>query len=116
MFEQLGTATFTSAQIGTSFKAMQVPLNTTVAQGDQLGFYITEASTGIPGSSTGPANYIPYCHLEYHIGAPNGSATPAGQVTFQQGAGQNSLRGLQMDLSAIQERAGRGVKFFSTVV
>lgn len=116
MFEQLGTATFTSDQIGMSFKAMQVPLNATVAQGDQLGFYITEVALVATQPGAAPPNLIPYCHLEYNIGAPNGSATPEGQVTFQQGQGQNSLRGLQMNLSPIQERSGRGIKFFANVV
>lgn len=92
---------------------MQVPLNTTVAQGDQLGFYIGEA-TAVSGMAA--ANLVPYCHLEYDLGAANGSATPEGQFAFQQGAGQNSLRGLQMNLSPIQVRAGKGIKFFSTVV
>lgn len=92
---------------------MQVPLNATVAQGDQLGFYIAE---GTSESGQSSPNLIPYCHLEYNTGASNSSATPQGQVTFQQGAGQNSLRGLQMNLSPIQVRQGKGVKFFTTVV
>ncbi|KAJ4395796.1 hypothetical protein N0V93_000010 [Gnomoniopsis smithogilvyi] len=111
-FEQLGTATFTSAQVGTSFKAMQVPLNATVAQGDQLGFFISEGTNAAGVSSP---NLIPYCHLEYNVGAANGSVAPQGQFVFQQGAGQNSLRGLQMNLSPVQVREGKGIKFFSTV-
>lgn len=95
---------------------MQVTLNgTTVAKGDQLGFYIAEATIqGGPGE--GSANLVPFCHLEYDIGAPNGPTTPAGQVVFQQGSAQNSLRGLQANLSPIQVRADRGVKFFATVI
>ncbi|KAF3760895.1 hypothetical protein M406DRAFT_73354 [Cryphonectria parasitica EP155] len=113
-FEQLGSATFTSAQIGTSFKAMKVPLNTTVAKGDNLGFYITEAGSSTPGSSS---NLVPFCHLEYKAGACNGtSKMPSGQVAFQQGSGQNSFRGLQGNLSPVQARHGKGIKFFSTVV
>lgn len=94
---------------------MQVPLNTTVAQGDQLGFYIGEATSTATSGMASP-NLVPYCHLEYDIGAANGSATPEGQFAFQQGAGQNSLRGLQMNLSPVQVREGKGIKFFSTVV
>lgn len=100
--------------MGTSFQAMHVALNATVAAGDQLGFYVAEATES--GAPTGGTSLVPYCHLEYNTGAANGPAAPAGQVAFQQGAGQNSLRGLQATLSPVQERAGRGVKFFSTVV
>lgn len=95
---------------------MQVPLNTTVAQGDQLGFYIAEAAAAGAVPGTGPANLIPFCHLEYDISAVNGPAAPPGQVAFEQGSGQNSLRGLQANLSPVQVRAGKGIKFFSTVV
>ncbi|KAI3399609.1 hypothetical protein diail_6248 [Diaporthe ilicicola] len=111
-FEELGSATFNASQIGTSFKAMSVPLNATVSQGDQLGFYIGESAAA---SAQGSPNLLPYCHLEYNIGAPNGSETPAGQVAFQQGGGQNSFRGLDGRISPIQERSGKGIKFFSTV-
>lgn len=94
---------------------MQVPLNTTVAQGDQLGFYIAEATaSGLSGMAS--PNLIPFCHLEYNVGAANSSATPSGQFVFQQGAGQNSLRGLQMNLSPVAVREGKGIKFFSTVI
>lgn len=113
-FDILGSATFTSAQIGTSFKAMHVRLNATVAQGDQLGFYISETSL-VPTAGSTITGLVPYCHLEYNKGAPNGSPTPEGQVVLQQGAGQNSLRGLQMNLSPVLERSGRGVKFFTAV-
>lgn len=113
-FELLGNASYTSAQVGTSFQAMRVALNATVAAGDKLGFYVAEATeTGAP---TGGTSLVPYCHLEYSAGAANGPAAPAGQVLFQQGAGQNSLRGLQGTLSPVQERTGKGIKFFSTVV
>lgn len=94
---------------------MTVPLNgTAVAEGDQLGFYIAEATIQA-GPGEGSTNLVPFCHLEYDIGAPNGPAAPAGQVAFQQGSGQNSLRGLQANMSPISERVGRGVKFFTTV-
>lgn len=112
-FEELGSATFNASQIGTSFKAMAVPLNATVTQGDQLGFYIGEPAAA---SAEGSLNLIPYCHLECNIGAPNGSETPAGQVAFQQGAGQNSFRGLDGTTSPIQERTSKGIKFFTTVI
>lgn len=95
---------------------MQVPLNTTVAQGDQLGFFIGEATASATSGMAAP-NLVPYCHLEYNTGAANGSATGTqGQFAFQQGAGQNSLRGLQMNLSPVAVREGKGIKFFSTVV
>lgn len=112
-FEELGSATFNASEIGTSFKAMAVPTNATVAQGDQLGFYIGDPASA---SAEGSSNLIPYCHLEYNIGAPNGSETPAGQLAFQQAGGQNSFRGLDGTTSPIQERSGKGIKFFTTVV
>lgn len=90
---------------------MSVPLNVTVAEGDNLGFSIAE--TTFDGSPTGFTSLIPYCHLEYQT---NLTSAPEGQRTFQQGSGQNSFRGLQGNISPIQERSGVGVKFFSTVV
>lgn len=111
--ETLGSATFESNDILTSFKAMAVPLNSTVAAGDQLGFVIAETTSD--GSRLGFQNLVPYCHLEYQTGAANGPLAPAGQRTFQQAAGQNSWRGLQGNISPIQERLGVGIKFFATV-
>lgn len=92
---------------------MSVPLNATVSVGDKLGFYIAEVTPA--GAPRGGTNFVPYCHLEYNVGQPNGPSAPEGQVTFQQGQGQNSWRGLQMSLSPVQERTARGVKFFTTV-
>lgn len=110
----LGSAEFSSAQIGPSFKAMSVPLNATVAAGDQLGFYIAEVTPA--GAPRGGNSLVPYCHLEYNTGATNGPAAPEGQIIFQQGAGQNSWRGLQMSLSPVQERTAKGIKFFTSVI
>lgn len=92
---------------------MSVPLNSTVAAGDNLGFSIAETTSD--SSATGFTGLVPYCHLEYTTNATNGPTAPAGQQTFQQGAGQNSYRGLQGNISPIQERSGVGVKFFATV-
>lgn len=93
---------------------MSVPLNATVAEGDQLGFYIAEATA--PGAPRGDTSLVPYCHLEYNTGAANGPEAPEGHIVFQQGQGQNSWRGLQMSLSPVQERTARGVKFFTSVI
>ncbi|POS79447.1 glycosyl hydrolase family 43 protein [Diaporthe helianthi] len=112
-FEELGSATFNSSEIGTSFKAMSISTNTTVAQGDLLGFYIADPAAA---SAEGSLNLIPYCHLEYNIGANNGSETPAGQLAFEQAAGQNSFRGLDGTTSSVQQRTGKGIKFFATVI
>lgn len=90
-----------------------MPLNSTVAAGDNLGFSIAETTD--TGGATGFSGLVPYCHLEYTTNVTNGPPAPAGQVTFEQGAGQNSLRGLQGQLSPVQVRSGVGVKFFSTV-
>lgn len=115
MVEQLGNATFSAADIQTSFKAMQVSLNSTVAEGDNLGFVIAEtAVSSAPGEGT--TNLLPFCYLEYSTNATNGPTAPSGQVTFQQGAGQNSLRGLDANITPIQVRDGVGIKFFTTVV
>lgn len=92
---------------------MSVPLNNTVAAGGNLGFSIAETTSD--GSALGFTGLIPYCHLEYDMSATNGPSAPAGQCTFQQVAGHNSWRGLQGDISPIQERMGVGVKFFATV-
>lgn len=91
---------------------MSVPTNATVAQGDQLGFYIADPASA---SAEGSLNLIPYCHLEYNVGATNGPETPAGQLAFQQAGGQNSFRGLDGTTSPVQERTGKGIKFFATV-
>lgn len=96
-----------------SFKALTVSTNATVAAGDHLGFWISEEAVG--GRGVGFTSLIPYCHLEYHTCATNGTKAPAGQRTFQQAGGQNSWRGLEANISPIQERRGVGVKFFATV-
>lgn len=92
---------------------MSVPLNSTVAAGDNLGLSIAETTSD--GSPLGFTGLIPYCHLEYNTSATNGPSAPAGQRTFQQAAGHNSWRGLQGNITPIQERMGVGVKFFATV-
>lgn len=91
---------------------MHVALNTTVAAGDQLGFYIAEGAA-TPSRGSIITGLLPYCHLEYNVGP--GDRNGPGQLLFQQGAGQYSLRGMQMNMSPVQERRGKGVKFFATV-
>jgi hypothetical protein len=88
---------------------LSVPVDAKVAEGDMLGFSISE-DTGI-GFSTG--NLIPYCHLEYETSS---KGMDDGTVLLEQGSGQNSPRGLDGRTSPVQVRKGKAVKFFSTVV
>lgn len=74
----LGTASYNASDLSYVFNATSVYTNITVTKGDWLGLSIAGA------------DFAPYCHLEYDVGSEGD-----GKVLLQQGAGQNSWRGLQ---------------------
>lgn len=95
---ELGNATYNSTQLSYVFGTASVSLSAAVTKGDMLGVQVAGA------------DFAPYCHLEYDVGSAQG------QVLLQQGAGQNSWRGLNGRTSVVYERIGKGLKFFATVV
>jgi len=111
-YELLGSATYSTKNISFVFDTVSVDdfKNATVSKNDYLGFSIT-----------GP-DYAPYCHMEYDMSKSqsSGEGTPLkpvqGMALFQQKTGQNSWLGLDRSISPIQQREGKGVKFFATVV
>jgi hypothetical protein len=109
-FNLLGQAVFNASQLTETFGVATVPLNAPVKAGDNLGFSIGETATLAFSSG----NLIPWCHLEFDTYSCNSSTS--GMVLFEQGSGQNSLRGLKGDIPPVVERRGKGVKFFATVV
>ncbi|KAJ9615591.1 hypothetical protein H2200_001666 [Cladophialophora chaetospira] len=94
---ELGNATYNATSLSYVFNTTSVFLNASVTKGDKLGVQIS-------GS-----DFAPYCHLEYDV--PVGSD----QVLLQQGAGQNSWRGLNGKKSVIYQRVGKAVKTFTVV-
>lgn len=66
----------------------------TVSKGDLLGY------------SFAGADFAPYCHLEYAVSSNSSNRL------FQQGLGQNSLRGLSGMISPVYQRSGKSMKFF----
>lgn len=77
-WETLDSADF-NASVGQAFRALSVPLNATVAEGDRLGFAIRETA---PYGIIWPGPFlVPWCHLEYDI--EKGSD----KVLFQQASG-----------------------------
>lgn len=106
-WETLGSADF-NASVGQAFRALSVPLNTTVAKGDKLGFAIGETA---PYGLIWPGPFlVPWCHLEYEMEKGDD------KVLFQQASGQASPRGLNANISAVVTRPGRAIKFFANVV
>jgi hypothetical protein len=96
----LGTQTLNATYISFVFNTTSVPTNASLSQvskGDHLGFSISGQ------------DIAPYCHLEYD--------TPAhsSHVLLEQGAGQNSWRGLSGKVSPVSVRQGKGIKFFATI-
>jgi hypothetical protein len=102
----INSTTFTRAQIPVTLGVISVILNTPVQKGDMLG--ISYGNTYAGGMFIAGGDTVPYCHLEY----PTNSTT---QVLFEQGAGQNSPRGMDGKTSVVVPRAGKGMKFYSIV-
>ena len=94
---ELGNATYNATSLSYVFNTTSVFLNASVTKGDKLGVQIA-------GS-----DFAPYCHLEYDI------AAESDLVLLQQGAGQNSWRGLDGRKSVIYQRPAKAVKFFTVV-
>ena len=94
---ELGNATYNATSLSYVFNTTSVFLNASVTKGDKLGIQIS-------GS-----DFAPYCHLEYDVPASSDL------ILLQQGAGQNSWRGLDGKKTAIYQRVGKAVKFFAVV-
>lgn len=115
-YTTLGTAIYDPSNLTYVFDtAMVGNMNATVSEGDNLGIGLVPGNLGV---SIYGIDFVPYCHLEYDTAAyPGGlnGGSPPGPL-LQQGAGQNSFRGLDGKTSAVYERVGKGLKFFATVV
>lgn len=94
---ELGNATYNATSLSFVFNTTSVFLNATVTKGDKLGIQIS-----------GP-DFAPYCHLEYDVPASSD------MILLQQGAGQNSWRGLDGKKTPLYQRVGKAVKFFAVV-
>lgn len=94
---ELGNATYNATALSYVFNTSSVFLEAPVQKGDKLGVEIS-------GS-----DFAPYCHLEYDVPATSDL------VLLQQGAGQNSWRGLDGKKSVIYQRVGKAVKFFAVI-
>jgi hypothetical protein len=57
----------------------------------------------------------PYCHLEYNLTTGRDASQTGAMVLLEQGAGQNSARGLDGRTSPVTPRAQRGMKFYTVV-
>jgi hypothetical protein len=85
---------------------VSIYLNAAVKQGDMLGFSFGNYYPS--GEFISGGDLSPYCHLEYPT---NGTA----QILLEQGAGQNSARGIDGKTSPVVPRTGKGMKFYSIV-
>jgi hypothetical protein len=94
---ELGNATYNATSLSYVFNTTSVFLNASVTKGDKLGIQISAS------------DFVPYCHLEYDIPASSDL------ILLQQGAGQNSWRGLDGKKSVVYQRVGKAVKFFAVV-
>jgi len=96
----IGTQSYNATNVTYVFDTLSISTNASLSQvtkGDYLGFSITSQDIS------------PYCHLEYD--------TPAKSthLLLQQGAGQNSWRGLAGKTSPVTVREGKGIKFFADI-